>query len=104
MAQVSAGELAMFQKDMNDQQKMQFTTQYNAAKKERNTALILSLFLGVFGVDRFYVGDTGLGILKLLTGGVCGIMAIIDWFLIMGRTDDYNRTKAQEIATVIKAA
>jgi TM2 domain-containing membrane protein YozV len=54
------------------------------------------------GADRFYVGDTGIGILKLLTGGLCGIMTIIDWFLIMGRADEFNRVKAQEIATSIK--
>ena len=104
MGQVGAAELAMFQQGMTDQQKMMFMSQYNSEKKDRTIALVLSLLLGYLGVDRFYVGDTGLGILKLLTLGVCGIMALIDWFLIMGRADEYNRAKAQEIATVIKAS
>ena len=52
--------------------------------KDPTTALLLSIFLGYLGIDRFYTGDTGLGVLKLLTGGLCGIMALIDWFLIMG--------------------
>lgn len=86
---------------MTDQQKMMFLSQYNSEKKDRTIALVLSLLLGYIGVDRFYVGDTGLGILKLLTLGVCGIMTLVDWFLIMGRADEYNREKAREIATVI---
>ena len=50
--------------------------------KDPTTLLLISLFLGTFGVDRFMLGDTGMGILKLLTAGVCGILTIIDWFSI----------------------
>lgn len=41
-------------------------------------ALILSIFLGVLGIDRFYLGYTGKGILKLITGGGLGIWWLID--------------------------
>lgn len=45
-------------------------------------ALLLSIFLGGLGIDRFYLGYIGLGILKLLTSGGCGIWWVIDLILI----------------------
>ncbi|PBC74489.1 MULTISPECIES: TM2 domain-containing protein [Fibrobacter] len=51
--------------------------------KNKTTAALLSFFLGALGIDRFYLGYTGLGVLKLLTGGVFGIMWLIDFILII---------------------
>jgi TM2 domain-containing membrane protein YozV len=52
-------------------------------RKKWLTAVLLSFFLGSLGVDRFYLGYTGLGIAKLLTVGGCGIWALIDFVMIL---------------------
>lgn len=65
--------------------------------KDPTTAIILSVLTGAYGVDRFYIGDTGLGIAKLLTCGGLGIWAFVDWFLIMGATRQRNYERLQSI-------
>jgi TM2 domain-containing membrane protein YozV len=47
------------------------------------TLFLLSIFLGEFGADRFYVGKIGTGILKLITVGGCGVWWLIDWIMIL---------------------
>ncbi len=61
--------------------------------KDPTTILLISIFLGTLGIDRFMIGDTGMGVLKLLTGGCCGILAIVDWFTISGKTKELNFNK-----------
>ncbi|MBQ7897484.1 MAG: TM2 domain-containing protein [Clostridia bacterium] len=58
--------------------------------KEPTNILLVSLFLGPLGIDRFMLGDTGMGILKLLTCGVCGIMTIVDWFTVSKKAKEIN--------------
>ncbi len=58
--------------------------------KDPTTSLIVSILGGQLGIDRFIIGDTGMGVGKLLTCGGMGIWAIVDWFIIMGRTREVN--------------
>jgi TM2 domain-containing membrane protein YozV len=60
-------------------------------QKDFLVALLLSIFVGSIGVDRFYLGYIGLGIVKLITFGGCGVWTIIDVILIaMGKLPDAN--------------
>ena len=57
--------------------------------KEWLVALLISFFVGVFGIDRFYLGYVGTGILKLITFGGCGIWYLYDLIMIaMGKLND----------------
>ena len=68
------------------------TTQF----KDPTTTLIVSILAGSLGIDRFMIGDTGLGVGKLLTCGGFGIWTIIDWFMIQNATREKNMKKIQQ--------
>ena len=102
MAELSPMEIQHITQGMTADQKMLFSSQLATSQKDRTVAILLSVFLGTLGVDRFYLGDVGLGVLKLLTAGLCGVMWLVDLFLIMGRADSINRAKAEEIAAAIR--
>ena len=65
--------------------------------KDPTTILLVSIFLGVLGIDRFMIGDTGMGVLKLLTCGVCGILTMIDWFTISNKAKEVNFNKIMSL-------
>lgn len=52
--------------------------------------VIISVLLGELGIDRFMVGDIGMGVLKLLTGGLCGVLWLIDIFTISKKVKNKN--------------
>ena len=77
--------------------------------KSKTTALILSVLLGGLGVDRFYLGYTGMGVLKLLTAGCFGVLTILDIINIAtgkltpadgsAYEDDFAATSARKAST-----
>jgi TM2 domain-containing membrane protein YozV len=91
-------------KDMTDAQQRQFLVFYQGKRKEQQTLLILTLvgFFGVAGIQRFMIGETGMGVLYLLTIGFCGIGTIIDLINISKMTNEYNLKQAVESANMIK--
>ena len=65
--------------------------------KDPTTMLLVSIFLGELGVDRFMMGETGMGILKLLTAGLCGILWLIDLIGITKKVKEYNYNELMKI-------
>ena len=64
--------------------------------KDPTTSLIVSILAGSLGIDRFIIGDSGLGVGKLLTCGGLGIWTIVDWFQIQKATREKNMQKIQQ--------
>ena len=64
--------------------------------KTPTNMLLISIFLGGWGVDRFMMDEVGMGVLKLLTGGVCGVLWLVDVIQISGkvREDNFNKLMA----------
>jgi len=60
--------------------------------KDPTILLVVSIFVGSLGIDRFMLGEIGMGVLKLLTGGLCGVLTIIDWFTVTKKTKELNFT------------
>ena len=79
--------------DMSDTELMTVTS---ANYKDPTTMLIVSIFLGSLGVDRFMLGQTGLGIAKFLTGGGLGVWWLIDVITITNNTKKVNFKEFKE--------
>ena len=91
---------------MTDQQRAWFYAEYQQASKDEVVGVLLALFLGGLGAHRFYMGETGLGILYLVFfwTGIPAIIAFIECFLMPGRVRAYNAMRAQSIMAGILAA
>lgn len=61
--------------------------------KSPMVGFLFAFFLGGLGVDRFWLGQTGLGIAKIITCGGVWIWYIIDLFTAHKRTREYNFNK-----------
>jgi len=104
MAEFTFYEQQQMIASLTPDQKNYFQARYAAESKDRMTLLLVSIFLGKLGVDRFMMDDVGMGLLKLFTLGCCGVLWIIDICTITERVDTYNRNKAAEIIAALHQA
>lgn len=81
----------------------QFANAYRSRRKDPQTILLLGLlgFLGVAGVQRFVLDQVGMGLLYILTGGICVIGTIYDLVNYKKLTYEYNQTEARRLAAVL---
>jgi restriction system protein len=62
---------------------------YYGRRKDKWVAVLLCLFLGIFGAHKFYEGKIFMGLLYLFTGGLFGIGAIIDFIVLLCKPNPY---------------
>ncbi len=98
--------VATLLKNLTDEQAEQFAHVYRTRRRDANTTLILALlgFVVVAGIHRFYLGQIGMGLLYLFTGGLCLIGTIVDLFNYKRLTFEYNRKQADEVVRLIRGA
>ncbi len=103
---IEANELAYLQivtKDLNDDQLQTFAALYNGERKKSDMILIGGIIglLGVGGIQRFMIGQIGMGILYLLTMGLCYIGTIIDLVNYKKLTFEFNQQAANNIMQAV---
>lgn len=91
-------------RDFDDESASQFANIYRARRKDPQMILLLTLvgFLGIAGIQRFLVDQIGLGILYLLTGGICFIGTLVDLINYKKIAFEYNQREAQHIASMLR--
>ncbi len=89
--------------NMSDQQRAWFYAEYQQASKDELIGVLLALFLGGLGIHKFYMGQTGAGVLYLIFSwtGIPSIVGFIECFLMPGRVRAYNAAQAQIITAGI---
>lgn len=91
-------------KNVDDDTARKFAAVYRARRKDPQTILLLTLigFLGVAGIQRFFLEQIGMGLIYLFTAGICLIGTIIDVINYKGLAFEYNQKKAQEVFYLLK--
>ena len=89
--------------NMSESQLQQFHMLYSGKRKKPQEILLLTClgFIVVAGIQRFVVGQVGMGILYLFTGGLCLIGTIVDVVNYKRLATDYNLTQMYESARMV---
>jgi TM2 domain-containing membrane protein YozV len=88
------------------QQQAAFYQQMALVQKDELIGFLFALLLGGFGLHRFYLGETGWGILYLLFcwTGIPSLIGFIECFFMPGRVRVYNMERAAQIASWVAYA
>ena len=91
-------------KDLSEEQLKNFAVLYTSKRKDPQTILITTLlgFIGISGVQRFLLEQTGMGVLYLFTGGLCAIGTIMDIVNYKSMTFEYNKSQAMKLLPMVK--
>jgi len=88
-----------------DQEKVRrFAISYRAQRRDPMVILLCTLigFVWIAGIQRFMTNQIGMGILYLLTGGLCFIGTLVDLVNYQKLTLEYNRQVAVEVASFLR--
>ena len=96
--------LQAFTKDLTEDKMHLFISLYNNKRKKTETILICCLlgFVAAAGIQRFVLGQVGMGILYLFTGGLCLVGTIMDILNHKSLTFEYNQQMAMEAMDMVK--
>ncbi|MEO8150942.1 MAG: TM2 domain-containing protein [Bacteroidia bacterium] len=85
-------------KDLNQEQEKNFVMLYQTKRKDPKTIMIVTLigFVFIAGIQRFMLNQIGMGILYVLTGGLCLIGTIIDLVNYKSMALTFNKQMAME--------
>jgi len=97
-------EVARLLNEMSEEQAEHFARIYRSRRREPTHILVLTMvgFIGAAGLQRFYVEEFGMGVLYLLTGGLCVIGTIYDVLNYRDITFRYNRGVAHDVAQTVR--
>lgn len=109
LPEIQGQEMAYVQlivKDIEDDKAQLFANIYRARRRDPQMILITALigFFGIVGVHRLLLNHIGMGLLFLLTGGLCLIGTIVDLVNYQKLAFDYNRAIADEVAIMAKGS
>jgi len=99
-----AAYISKLMQTMDEETADRFAKVYRARRKDPQIILLTAIlgFLGVAGVHRFLIGQVGMGILYLFTGGLCVIGTIVDMINHTNLAFEYNRDIAREVASLVE--